>query len=160
MLKYSGCVYRYWSRSKRSWCKNAWGHIVHLGIARNFRFSAVPKQASPLHTAALFRACILNTVGLPTIDIFKGYTDRHPAFASFLFASALFLEERISTHFKTPNRLRKPPILLNRVLLYLPFYRTSSLFWCSWLKSSIVSASPLSTRPAFRKLRFTSHLNK
>jgi hypothetical protein len=65
----------------------------------------------------------LNTVGLPAIDIFKGYTDRHPAFASFLSASALFLEERISTHFKTPNRLRKPPILLNRVFLYLPLDR-------------------------------------
>jgi hypothetical protein len=107
---------------------NGEGYIVHLGIARNFRFSTVPQQASPLHTAAPFRACILNTVGLPAIDIFKGDTVRHPAFASFLSTSALFLKERISTHFKTPNRLRKPPILLNRVLLYLPFYRTSSLF--------------------------------
>ena len=84
---------------------NGEGHIVHLSITCYFRFSSVPKQASPLNTASPFRVCIWGAVDLPTVVLLKDNTNLHPAFASFYITSAFWLKIRISIHFEPPNFL-------------------------------------------------------
>jgi hypothetical protein len=79
-------------------------HGVHLAVAGYFGGSSIPNQTSSIHTASPFRTTVIGIFALPAVDEFKSYSHRHPAFASFFAASALFLKIRISTHQDTPDR--------------------------------------------------------
>ena len=72
-------------------------HTAHLAILECYRLSSIPNLASPVYTASPFRSCIRGTVGLPSVDQFKGYADRNPAFASFCTTSEIFSKIWINT---------------------------------------------------------------
>jgi len=84
--------------------KSTGGHGVHLAVAGYFGGSSVPNQTPSIHTAPPFRATVIGVFSLPAVDELKSYSHRHPAFASFFAASALFLKIRISIHQDTPDR--------------------------------------------------------